>query len=447
MKIIDRLKSSSPFMGSFVLLIGGSLFGQALAIVASPVLTRLYTPADFGVAGVFISALNILSVCSMLRFEFSIPACATEEDAASATTLAASVGLTFALLLALMVPVARIVLPGVKPELRVILPYLYWLPVGLAATSLYMAFSNWAVRQQNFRLLSKSKIVQAISGVAIQLGTIFVYPGPMGLIVGQIASQSGGVSKLLLSAWRENRQAFRGITFRTLIETARRFKRYPLLSVPAVGLESLFLNVPIIVMATLYGVSVAGWIALVQRIFFMPGLLLARNLGQVILGEMSKVAASDVSQLEHLFWRRFRQMSITGICACIPVAAAAPFVMPIVFGPQWKSAWVCAELLLPMLLGCFTSAVFGTALDVLQRQDLHLVREIGRFILLVIAMATIFVVRPRWQVSLGIVGVMSAIAYVWYVVISWWAIHGARNVKPNFRVAMEQELANQTEFP
>lgn len=429
MNIIDRLKNSSPFIRSFVLLMGGSVFGQVIGVAASPILTRLYTPSDFGEAGVFISVLTVLSVCSMLRYEYSIPACTTEEEAAQSTVLAALVGVAFSVILLALVPPARVFLPRINPGSRAILPYLYLIPVGVAASSVYLALSLWAVREQNFKLLSAAKITQASTGVALQVGTVFVYPGPLGLIIGQIASQSGGLLQLIRNAWAKQKTAFRAVNAAALLATARRFRRYPLLSVPAIGLESLFLNVPIMVIASVYGTAVAGWMALVQRVFFFPGLLLARNLGQVLLGEMSAMAATDVTGMEHLFWRRLKQMSLVAICACLPIALAAPFIIPWVFGKQWANAWICAELLLPMLLASFTSATFGTALDVLQRQDLHLLREIGRFLLLAIAMGIILWEKPGWKSALVIISIMSTMAYAWYLGISWWAIHQAPSVR------------------
>ena len=259
--------------------------------------------------------------------------------------------------------------------------------------------------------------------VCVQLGAGAIHSNPVGLIAGQVVGQSGGIGSLAWEAWKLDDQSFRQVTFHKMVRAAHKYRRFPLMSVPAVGLEALFSNSPLLVIASLYGVVVAGWVTLVQRLIFLPALMLAVNIGQVVLGEMSNLVATDLPALEHTFWRRLKQVSILGSLACILIAVAAPMAITLVFGKQWRNAAICAELLLPMVLGSMVSSVFGAALDVLQRQDLHLAREVGRFIILAVAMSTIYFIRPSWKGALGTIGAMSAVAYLWYLFVSWWAIH------------------------
>ena len=60
--VISRVRALLP-AGSFgrgvAVLAGGTAFGQALAIIASPILTRLYGPEDFGVLAVYTSIIGI----------------------------------------------------------------------------------------------------------------------------------------------------------------------------------------------------------------------------------------------------------------------------------------------------------------------------------------------------------------------------------------------------
>jgi O-antigen/teichoic acid export membrane protein len=47
--------------------------GQAITVLVSPILTRLYTPEDFGVFGVYASILGIVTVVASLRYEYALP--------------------------------------------------------------------------------------------------------------------------------------------------------------------------------------------------------------------------------------------------------------------------------------------------------------------------------------------------------------------------------------
>ncbi len=439
-----RLGRFSRFYNNLFLLASSSVAGQLILLAAAPILTRLYTPRDLGIAGVYVSILGFMSVGCMLRYEMAVAASRDSREAASVTVLACTLALCSALLAAGLKGLAvRLLFLHIRSDVCLILPYLYWVPVGMVTTSIYLAFSMWAVRFEEFRTLSATKVKQATWAVALQIGTPFLHRGPLGLLAGQVAGQSGGATALIGRAWKADKEHFRCVRFADLKASARQFRRFPAMSLPAVLLESLFLNMPLLVLTSLYGATLAGWVTLANRVFFLPGLLLTRNIAQVVLGEMAQVAADGhLQEMEHLFWKRLKQLSLLGVAACVVAGAAAPLLIPRIFGKQWTNAWICAELLMPALLGNLVSAVFGSALDVLQRQDLHLIREVGRTVILAISMGAIYVERPGWIGALAIVGAMSGVAYLWYLWISWWAIHKQpQRVKHRQQSALESRAA------
>ena len=63
------------------LLSGGTLLGQLLLVLVSPLLTRLYVPAEFGVLAVFMSLNGILGGIASLRYEHGVIAARDEADA------------------------------------------------------------------------------------------------------------------------------------------------------------------------------------------------------------------------------------------------------------------------------------------------------------------------------------------------------------------------------
>jgi O-antigen/teichoic acid export membrane protein len=67
-----RVLPKSRFARNVAVVSAGSAVGQGLLIVSAPVLTRLYTPADFGVLAVYVSILSILAVAATLRYEMAI---------------------------------------------------------------------------------------------------------------------------------------------------------------------------------------------------------------------------------------------------------------------------------------------------------------------------------------------------------------------------------------
>ena len=59
-------------------MVTGTALGQAASIVLAPVLTRIYTPDQFGYLSVYTAALTIVGVIAVLGFELAIPIAATQ---------------------------------------------------------------------------------------------------------------------------------------------------------------------------------------------------------------------------------------------------------------------------------------------------------------------------------------------------------------------------------
>ncbi|QLK87927.1 hypothetical protein E3U36_07160 [Arsenophonus endosymbiont of Aphis craccivora] len=62
----------TEFARNVVTLMTGTTIAQAIPIAISPLLTRIYTPKDFGVLALFISIIAILGSIANARYELAI---------------------------------------------------------------------------------------------------------------------------------------------------------------------------------------------------------------------------------------------------------------------------------------------------------------------------------------------------------------------------------------
>jgi O-antigen/teichoic acid export membrane protein len=67
-----RILPKGGFARSVALVTAGSVLGQGLVLASAPLLTRLYTPADFGVLAVYGSIVSLVAVVAALRYELAI---------------------------------------------------------------------------------------------------------------------------------------------------------------------------------------------------------------------------------------------------------------------------------------------------------------------------------------------------------------------------------------
>jgi len=77
----SKLKPKSEFSRNVLTLMTGTTIAQAIPIAISPILTRIYTPEDFGVFALFIAIVGFFSVIASARYEQAILIPKKDEDA------------------------------------------------------------------------------------------------------------------------------------------------------------------------------------------------------------------------------------------------------------------------------------------------------------------------------------------------------------------------------
>jgi len=70
---LNRLLPKGSAMRHVSILAGGTTIAQGLNVAIMPVLSRIYSPSDFGVMAVFVSVTAILTELSGFRYHLAIP--------------------------------------------------------------------------------------------------------------------------------------------------------------------------------------------------------------------------------------------------------------------------------------------------------------------------------------------------------------------------------------
>ncbi|RBW69793.1 hypothetical protein DS031_09685 [Bacillus taeanensis] len=86
LKIRQYLEKKS-FAKNVMVLMSGSSLAQIILLISSPLLTRLYTPAEFGILAIYLSILSILLTVCSLQYEMTITLPHENEDSANLVVL------------------------------------------------------------------------------------------------------------------------------------------------------------------------------------------------------------------------------------------------------------------------------------------------------------------------------------------------------------------------
>ena len=83
MKYVNKFKkfAISKFAASVLLVSAGTGLAQLLNVLVSPIITRIYTPEDYGILTVYMALLGMLTIVSSLKYESAIAIADDDEKA------------------------------------------------------------------------------------------------------------------------------------------------------------------------------------------------------------------------------------------------------------------------------------------------------------------------------------------------------------------------------
>ena len=379
-KVVRSVLPQGWFARNVVVLAGGTVLGQAIVVLTSPILTRLYTPEDFGVLAVYTSILSIISVIASLRYELAIPLPEKDEDAANILALSLSIVAFMGLLVGIgtwLLGIQIVCLANV-PALR---QYLWLFPVGVVMVGTYEVLNYWAVRKEAFTQIARTKLNQGAGLAIAQIGLGLLKSGPLGLLIGRIMGQAAGITTLTMLAYKKDKKALEAISPSRVRYMVARYRRFPLFSSGAALINALGLQLPVLLLSGFYGAQVVGQFMLVQRVFGLPLTLLGTAVSQVYLSQAAHKARADIQGLQKLFYTIAKRMAVLGSMPTIILVGAGPSLFSLVFGIEWRQAGVYAQIMAAMFLSAFVATPLSYTFSVLERQDLSLIWNGSRLLL------------------------------------------------------------------
>lgn len=358
-----RLLPKNAFARGVSVLVGGTVGAQALMVLASPLLTRLYTPEDFGLLAVYASVLSLFTVIASLRYELAIPLPDKDSEAAHLAILSLLiVGLITAIS-------ALVILIGGESLAQLIntpsmVNYLWLIPVGVFAIGCYQVFNYWAIRNKSFGIIAKTKISQIIATLIVQLSGFKL--GVLALMLGQTGGQAVGVMALARPAL--NSPHFKVWKWRDLKKVAARYRSFPIFSTWGGFLNTASMQLPPLLFAIFFSAGVAGLYALAHRVLAMPMSLVGSAVANVFFSNAAEAYRED--RLAPLFESVYAKLASIIMPVMLVLMIDAPRLFAFVFGENWQEAGELARWMAPWLAVVFIASPLSVLFEILEKQKL-----------------------------------------------------------------------------
>ena len=362
----------------------GAGIARVIALLTAPVITRIYTPEHFGVLLVFTALTGMMVPFGTLRYSMAIP---LPKNDGLATNL-------MVLCLVFLLPVSVLVFvlfwlfaPAVLGLLGMeqLMPWWWLIPLAIAGTGLYELLSNWAVREKAFGPLAKTQVWQKIIGSVVKIGMGLAGFKPLGLLIGQIFTQAGGIFSLIRAFRKKLTDNLRFVKRKRINFLFQRFSEFPKYRLPSQVLMSFATKVPLLFFAWHFGSEITGYFGLAMIILMLPMSLFGQTTGKAYYGEIAKIGRKDPEKILKVTKNITKRLFLISLPPFFILLLFGPWLFQTVFGEVWRESGVFASILAINLLTMFVANPVTHALTVMGRQLYYLqINTIRLFLVLAV---------------------------------------------------------------
>ncbi|KKA44114.1 lipopolysaccharide biosynthesis protein [Salinivibrio sp. KP-1] len=395
----------NEFLKNVKTLILGSTLSKLIGIAAIPILTRLYSPEEFGVLSLYNSITLLIVPFMTLRYVVAIPL--PKKDITSihilwlCLYLSLGVSVVFFLILFLLKNL------GVE-YIRPLGNYAYLIPISAFLVSYLEVATYWLSRKESYRLISKFSVIQSIGGGVVKLSLSLVPISAFGLILGQMVQQ------FFFLPFFFGRRKKTKVMKKNIIKLLFIFSDFAKYRLPAHLMLVLSLQMPILAFSAMYDEDIVGQLSLATMLLTLPVTLVSNSVGKVYYSKVSSIGSNKPDEIYELTRRLTINLAKLSFPCTVLVYCFSPYLFTLFLGEDWMAAGKMASVMSVMLLFQFLSSPILNAFNIFKKQKIVLALNIVRVSLLV----SLFAVCHRNNLTpMSTVSIFSATSSFYYLLV------------------------------
>jgi len=368
--IIKKIIHSNSALKQVSFVAGGTVVAQVLNIFILPVLSRVYSPADYGVMAVYSSVIAILSELSGFRYHLAIPLPKQKRNASALVFLSMIIQIVFVSIVSAVLFVCGDNIFKML-SIEVLILYKYLIPLGLLAVGFYNILTQWAIRESLFSAIGRTKISQCLSGAVAKIGIGILGFKPLGLLIGVIIAQAGGITTLAHAAIEK--EGLPSFKIKNICRVAFKYRKFPMYSTWFGVVNSAGANLPQLLLSSFYSFNVAGLYAMASSILFLPSIFVGQAMGQVFIQRAS--VAKHSGNIANLSFRSYSLLLRIGFFPIALISFLAPSIFACFLGAKWGTSGIYAIALVPFIAYNFAYSPLSMLYVILDKQEIALLHE------------------------------------------------------------------------
>ncbi|TXO11710.1 oligosaccharide flippase family protein [Staphylococcus aureus] len=354
----------NKFIGDSFLMILSSGIAQVILIITTPIITRLYSPTEFGEFTIFSNIAMILIPIINARYDLLI---VNTKNDRSANILSQISFLISLLILLILIPIFAIS-AWLYPNF--ILDFIFII-IMLFLVSLTNIFTNYLNKERKYKVLSLINVFRAGSMALLQIIFGLLALGSLGLIIGFSLSYIAGITL----GYKTFKKHFNIV--RDKEETKALFlenKNQLVYSTPSILLNSLSFSVVVFFIGILYTNTEVGIYGMAIRVLGIPVTIISLGLSKIFMQQANDYYIEH-GNFRNLLLKFSSILVIVSIILYVPLYLFSEELVNILLGHSWVDAITVIKIVIPLFVIRLILSTVSLSVIVLQKQQLELILQ------------------------------------------------------------------------
>ncbi|HCX9347263.1 TPA: type 8 capsular polysaccharide synthesis protein Cap8K [Staphylococcus aureus] len=354
----------NKFIGDSFLMILSSGIAQVILIITTPIITRLYSPTEFGEFTIFSNIAMILIPIINARYDLLI---VNTKNDRSANILSQISFLISLLILLILIPIFAIS-AWLYPNF--ILDFIFII-IMLFLVSLTNIFTNYLNKERKYKVLSLINVFRAGSMALLQIIFGLLALGSLGLIIGFSLSYIAGITL----GYKTFKKHFNIV--RDKEETKALFlenKNQLVYSTPSILLNSLSFSVVVFFIGILYTNTEVGIYGMAIRVLGIPVTIISLGLSKIFMQQANDYYIEH-GNFRNLLLKFSSILVIVSIILYVPLYLFSEELVNILLGHSWVDAITVIKIVIPLFVIRLIVSTVSLSVILLQKQQLELILQ------------------------------------------------------------------------
>jgi O-antigen/teichoic acid export membrane protein len=340
---------------------GSTTITQIMGVLVLPILSRLYSPEDFGIYALFFSISNILLILGTWNYHMAIVLPKDNNESISLFFLSILLLFSMSIIFLIFIILFDNYIVDIF-KLKNLSDLILLIPLHIFISGIYQILRYLNSRNNAFGNSAKSNIINSGLTYLLQIVLGFLLINKLGLVYGSILGIL--IATIYLLAVSIRFINIKSINFVGIKNVFYKYKKFPIYTTPGNFLSGIGSQLPVLLLTSLFGATLSGFYSIANKAINMPSRIITWSISEVSYKHVSDIVNDD----------KILSKYIEKSMASILQISIIPFLIILIFGKslatiflgeQWSTAGLYVQILSPLVF----LEILGSPVGVLYQKN------------------------------------------------------------------------------